>query len=136
MLLEMVEIVCEGLGIDLRDILGPEYGSNALILFIQLGHSVTSHPRGGPHASMIPLAHEEDKRWGMATSHSRGGGTPALRGSPASRGRGPGPGRDRAVVPRWTPCQAVLRPASGGGRGARRPRAARRAKGGGHTRAV
>jgi hypothetical protein len=35
MLLEMVEIVFEGLGIDLRDIRGLEYVGNALILFVQ-----------------------------------------------------------------------------------------------------
>src|SRR5262245_53373575 len=65
MLLEMVEIVCEGPGLDLRDILGPEYGSNALILFVQFSHNVTSHHRGGPPASMILLMREEDKqRWG------------------------------------------------------------------------
>src|SRR2546428_12285871 len=42
MLLEMVEIVFEGLGNDLRDIRGPEYVGNALILFAQFRHSVTS----------------------------------------------------------------------------------------------
>jgi hypothetical protein len=45
--------VFEGLGIDLRDIRGPEYVGNALILFVQFWHSATSHPRGGPPASMI-----------------------------------------------------------------------------------
>jgi hypothetical protein len=43
MLFEMVEIAFEGLGIDLRDLLGPEDGGNALILFVQFGHDVTSH---------------------------------------------------------------------------------------------
>ena len=40
MLFEMVEIAFEGLGIDLRDILGPEYVGNALILFVQFGHDL------------------------------------------------------------------------------------------------
>src|SRR5438094_6679931 len=47
MLLEMVEIAFEGLGIDLRDILDLEYGSNALILFVQFSHSATSCDGGG-----------------------------------------------------------------------------------------
>ena len=36
MLLEMVEIAFESLSIDLRDILGPEYVGNALILSLNL----------------------------------------------------------------------------------------------------
>jgi hypothetical protein len=61
MLLEMVEIVFEGLGIDLRNIRCAKNGGNTLILFVQFSPNVTSHHRGGPHTSMIPLAHEEDK---------------------------------------------------------------------------
>jgi hypothetical protein len=61
-LCEMGAIPFEGLRINLRDILGPEDGGNALILFIQFWHSNTSHHRGGPYASMIPLAGKEDKQ--------------------------------------------------------------------------
>ena len=61
----MGAIAFEGLGIDVRHVLGPEYHSNPLILLVQFWHSTPSHPRGGSPASMIPLDGEEDKqRWG------------------------------------------------------------------------
>jgi hypothetical protein len=45
MLCEMVEIAFEGLGIDLRDLRCSKDGGNALSLFVQFGHSVTSHDK-------------------------------------------------------------------------------------------
>jgi len=53
----------------------------------------------------------------MATSQSRGGGgNPCTPRVPSVRCHGPGPGRDRAVAPRWTTYQDVLHLSRAAGR--------------------